>query len=189
MARSKAFNREDVLHHAISVFSEHGYVGTSMEMLLSAMGLSRQSIYDTFGDKKQLFNAALTMYVNDSVSEIIKTLVHTDSPAQAIENTIEQFIARPAAQGCLGILSICELGTQDDEIAQINQVAGQRLIRVFEGVILRGQACGEFTTEQTAPQMAVYLTVLLNGLRIASRAGASREEMRFMKTMALRALR
>lgn len=189
MARSKAFDREDVLHHAISVFSEHGFSGTSMEMLLSAMGLSRQSIYDTFGDKKQLFDAALAMYVNDSVSGIITTLIHTDSPGQAIEDTIDQFIARPAAQGCLGILSICEFGTQDDEITQINRVAGQRLMRVFEGTILRGQASGEFTTEQTAPQMAAYLAVLLNGLRIASRAGTSREELRFMKTMALRALR
>ncbi|QGY32459.1 TetR/AcrR family transcriptional regulator [Pantoea cypripedii] len=189
MARTKAFEREEVLHHAIRVFAEHGFAGTSMEMLLEAMGLSRQSIYDTFGDKKQLYTAALGLYVNDSIGEIVASLVRSDSPARAIEEAIEQFIARPAAQGCLGILSVCEFGIQDDEISRINAVAGKRLLRALEGTLLRGQAHGDFTKEQTAEQMAGYLAVLLNGLRVASRAGASQDELLVMKTIALRALR
>jgi AcrR family transcriptional regulator len=40
------------LKAAIRVFSDHGYKGTSTDALLEAMGISRQSMYDTFGDKR-----------------------------------------------------------------------------------------------------------------------------------------
>jgi AcrR family transcriptional regulator len=38
---------------------DHGYEGTSTDTLLKAMGISRQSVYDTFGDKWQLYQEAL----------------------------------------------------------------------------------------------------------------------------------
>jgi AcrR family transcriptional regulator len=52
MARHKEFDRDLALGAAINVFSEHGYEGTSTDQLLTAMKISRQSMYDTFGDKR-----------------------------------------------------------------------------------------------------------------------------------------
>ena len=40
----------------MQVFWHKGYEATSMEDLLSAMDLNRGSLYDTFGDKRQLFS-------------------------------------------------------------------------------------------------------------------------------------
>jgi AcrR family transcriptional regulator len=54
MARPKEFDEEQVLDAAITVFREHGFEGTSAEMLVRALGIGRQSLYDTFGDKWQL---------------------------------------------------------------------------------------------------------------------------------------
>ncbi|MGO8484962.1 TetR family transcriptional regulator, partial [Rhizobium leguminosarum] len=53
MARHKEFDRDTALHAAIGVFSEHGYEVTSTEELLTAMKISRQSMYDTFGEESE----------------------------------------------------------------------------------------------------------------------------------------
>lgn len=48
MARPKAFNPTDALDQALRLFQVTGYLGTSMDDLVRAMGISRASLYDTF---------------------------------------------------------------------------------------------------------------------------------------------
>ena len=55
MARTKEFDPGRALHRAISVFSQKGFAAASTEELMGAMQLGRQSMYDTFGDKRALF--------------------------------------------------------------------------------------------------------------------------------------
>src|SRR5580700_7979484 len=59
MARPKAFVEEQALDAAIDVFREHGFEGTSAELLVRALRIGRQSLYDTFGDKWQIYLASV----------------------------------------------------------------------------------------------------------------------------------
>lgn len=74
MARPKEFDTEAALDGAIKVFSEHGYEGTSAQMLVDSMGIGRQSIYDTFGGKWQLYRAALRRYGSGECSAHFEAL-------------------------------------------------------------------------------------------------------------------
>ena len=51
MPRAKAFDPSLALDRAVELFWQRGYEGASMTLLLEAMDISRQSLYDTFGDK------------------------------------------------------------------------------------------------------------------------------------------
>ena len=62
MARPKEFNPDDAIEKAMQVFWHKGYESTSMEDLLIAMDLNRGSLYDTFGDKRQLFLKVVDRY-------------------------------------------------------------------------------------------------------------------------------
>ena len=62
MARPKGFDPTDATRDAMETFWERGYHATSVNDLLSDMKLNRGSLYDTFGDKKHLFMAALGEY-------------------------------------------------------------------------------------------------------------------------------
>src|SRR6185369_6883576 len=62
VARVKEFDRDGALDKAMCVFWTKGYEATSLGDLLSAMGIARQSLYDTFGDKRALFGEALARY-------------------------------------------------------------------------------------------------------------------------------
>ncbi len=62
MARPKEFDPSEAMKEAMGAFWENGYHATSVNNLLSEMKLNRGSLYDTFGDKKTLFLAALAEY-------------------------------------------------------------------------------------------------------------------------------
>ena len=52
MARPKEFDQEKALRKAIRLFSQQGFAATSTDDLMRVMEVGRQSMYDTFGDKK-----------------------------------------------------------------------------------------------------------------------------------------
>ncbi len=58
----------------MAVFREYGFEGTSAGMLVEAMGIGRQSLYNTFGDKWQLYQMALRRYAADETGEHIAML-------------------------------------------------------------------------------------------------------------------
>src|SRR5277367_3156611 len=62
MARSKEFDEERVLAAAMDVFWRRGYENASLEALLGEMGIAKQSLYDTFGDKRALYLKAMALY-------------------------------------------------------------------------------------------------------------------------------
>jgi TetR/AcrR family transcriptional repressor of nem operon len=64
MARTKEFDKERALASAMDVFWRSGYENTSMEDLMGEMGIAKQSLYDTFGDKRALYLKAMAFYRN-----------------------------------------------------------------------------------------------------------------------------
>ena len=53
MARPKEFDRDVALRRAITVFWKKGFARTSAEDLVAAMGIGKQSLYDTFGEDRK----------------------------------------------------------------------------------------------------------------------------------------
>ena len=74
MPRPKEFDRELALKEAIKIFCDTGYEGTSTDDLLQGMDISRQSMYDTFGDKRALYLEALRHYITERVANKIRIL-------------------------------------------------------------------------------------------------------------------
>src|SRR5260221_2346209 len=91
MARPKEFDQERALHRAISIFSQKGFAATSTDDLMRAMDLGRQSMYDTFGDKRALFLNALEVYVTETVRYINVELRTPKSPLACIRKALVHF--------------------------------------------------------------------------------------------------
>ena len=84
MARQKEFDRDEVLHKAMEVFWMRGYEGTSIQDLVKYMGINRQSIYDTFGDKHTLFLQSLDRYREIQSRKVFDVL--DDRPIAGIDD-------------------------------------------------------------------------------------------------------
>ena len=62
MGRKKSYDREKLVREAMEIFRDHGFAGTSAEMLVERLGVNRYSLYAEFGSKQGLFDAALERY-------------------------------------------------------------------------------------------------------------------------------
>src|SRR6202023_3859112 len=94
MARPKEFDQERALRKAVLLFSQQGFAATSTDELMRVMEVGRQSMYDTFGDKRALFLKALEMYVAESVHAINVELERPGSALAAVRNALVTFAQR-----------------------------------------------------------------------------------------------
>src|SRR3954462_15635173 len=60
--RPVVFDRTQALNKAMKLFWERGYEGTSFDELISAMGISASSFYNSFGSKEALYCEATRTY-------------------------------------------------------------------------------------------------------------------------------
>ncbi|MFC0403219.1 TetR/AcrR family transcriptional regulator [Paraburkholderia rhizosphaerae] len=187
MARPREFDRDEALAQAIEAFSERGYAGTSTEDLLKAMNLSRQSLYNAFGDKRGLYLEALRAYVADSVSEHLQILNRATSARKGIEQMLSEFVVRPA-RTCLGTQAICEFGRSDPDITTLSETAAHTLRAALERCVAQAKADGEVSQDIDARAAAHFLGATLSGIKIAARAGAPKDVLRDIAVMALRSL-
>jgi TetR/AcrR family transcriptional repressor of nem operon len=192
MARPKEFDREVALKAAMAVFWEHGYEGASTETLLKAMGISRQSLYDTFGDKKRLYLEVLQRYNSDRVADLIAGLRESGSPLAALENVLLTVATPPAsvrALGCMGINAICEFGQSDPDVAMLAETSGAALLAMLRRVLLKGKAMGEVPSSLDEHAAAHYLLSTLTGMKVSAKGGADDETLRAIARFAIRCLR
>jgi AcrR family transcriptional regulator len=181
MARPKEFDQEKALHRAISVFSQKGFAATSTDDLMRAMDVGRQSMYDTFGDKRALFLKALEAYVAESVRAINVELQTPGSPLAAVRRALIHFAERKdlsSTDGCMGINAVCEFGLRDEEVTQITRSAARVLRHTLMDTLRRAQLEGELDAHTDIESLADFFDSTLAGMRIAAKAGKTRPALK-----------
>ena len=175
MARHKEFDREQALDAARDVFWAQGYEPTSVEDLVGAMGIGRQSLYDTFGDKRALYLETLRRYNTGSVADLIAVLRRAASPLAALESLLLAEAELPPerrAMGCMGINAVCEFGSGDAEVASARAANGALLERALSELLADGVTSGELHANLDVRAAARAIQCTLGGLKVSGKAGA-----------------
>jgi len=191
VARQREFDRIDTLNKALEVFWQKGYAATSTSDLLAAMQIGRQSMYDTFGDKRSLYLEALQQYGGDSVNDLLRQL-KGDTPLAAIDNMLQAFASRPRrdnAKGCMGVNAISEFGTADEEVNALRDASSTLLNHAIEEQLRAAAAGGEIPTDTDISQAAAFIGATLSGMKISAKAGASIASLRAIASFAVQGLR
>ena len=188
MARPREFDTDSALDSAIAVFREHGFEGTSAQMLVDAMGIGRQSLYAAFGDKWQLYCSAVRRYGMGECSAHFDAL---RSGARAIDG-IEAMLRRVVETGdqpCLGVSSIYEFGASRPDLQEINELLARSVCGAIAARIRDAQREGDVATGLNPDAVAEFLIAGIAGIRVAGRSGADHATLTNLADMALRALR
>ena len=179
MPRPKTFNPDDALDKAMQVFWHKGYEATSMEDLLKAMDLNRGSLYDTFGDKRQLFLKVMDRYCTTFVGPKLSLL---DQPGPAlptlhrfINGMIDSGLADPQRRGCFISNTVMELSPHEKEIAGTLRQALKMAEDAFCKVLARAKEQGELKEEKDPRALARFLTTMMQGIVVMIKAGTSAE--------------
>jgi TetR/AcrR family transcriptional repressor of nem operon len=192
MARPKEFDRHQALGAAIAVFWRHGYEATSMDDLTKAMKISRQSLYDTFGDKHRLYLQALGRYNEESVSKALACLQSTASPLAALRDMLMLYANQTDEQralGCLGINAISEFGQSDTAVSALGDASARRLEGALRATVSQARDKGEIDLGVDNEVAAQFLAASLAGIKISAKAGASRETLSNVVDMTINGLK
>lgn len=126
MARTLAFDRAQVIHGARTVFWSKGFEAAAIPELEVATGLSRSSIYNSFGSKRGLFDAAVHSYLEEIVRPRLMPLTAQDVAATALADYLKDLatlFARPeslpASHGCLLLNTANAPVAEDEQVARI----------------------------------------------------------------------
>lgn len=178
MARTKEFNEMEVLDKAIDLFWFKGYNGASMQDVVDSLGLSRSSIYDTFGDKHQLYIAALEQYRKQAAGGLINMVTQSTNPLQTIQQLFEMLsndsVNAVCNKGCFMTNSTIELAPHDPQIHKIVKDNMQDIEEAFYNLVKKGQDLGEITNKQDARALARFLFNTISGIRVAAKSGAGK---------------
>ena len=175
MARTKEFNEDQALDKAIEIFWHKGYNGTSAQDLVTHLGLSRSSLYDTFGDKQKLFSQSLQRYQKQSQDQIIKLLEESKNIKETLHDIFKQAVIESLqdriTKGCFMVNSSVELAMHDEEIAKIVKSNRQKMGEVFTNAVKKGQDSGHISKDTDARVLARFIFNTYSGIRVLARTG------------------
>jgi len=192
MARPREFDRDEALKHAISVFWAKGFEAASTEDLLAAMNIGRQSLYDTFGDKRRLYLEALGRYQEVTTANQIALLEGESSPLAGIRRMLMTVAgADPAFRGlgCMDVGSISEFGQGDAEINAMSRKTGAVLQAALEKVLRRARSEREVPADLDISGAANFIRSAMMGLKISAKSGLDTTGLRQIVDLAIEALK
>lgn len=172
MARPREFDEDAVLDAAMRCFWVHGYEGTSVRHLIAATSLTGASLYNAFGDKRSLYEAALDRYIDGSVAERIR-LCRSLAPFDAIHaffaDIVERSLADPDHKGCMLVNAVLEVAPHDPGFRDKVGTILETIEAFFLEHIRAGQADGTITPALAAEDLARHLLGVLIGVRTLAR--------------------
>jgi TetR/AcrR family transcriptional regulator, transcriptional repressor for nem operon len=188
MARRKEFDPERALAKAMSAFWRLGYENTSMDVLIREMGISKQSLYDTFGDKRALYLKALAYY-RDKINAGLRRVFESN-------RTVKEGFARllfdlssesrqQHERGCLLLSANMARDIGDSVIADFLRENQATVESIFIEALRHAQERGELSRKQNPIALACFFVVTIQGMRAMARLKSKRKALEQVARVAL----
>jgi len=192
IGRPLEFDPDTALDAAMHLFWSKGYEHTSMQDLLTAMNLSKSSLYQAFGGKQQLFQLCLTRYADQLAGRLYQGLAAAPSGRRFIEGFLHSVLDDVAGtcepRGCLVMNAASEFAQSKPEIAQDVAHSVERFRGALQAAVERAQREGDIPVERDACTLANYLVSSMSGLKVQAKAGADAPTLEGIIEMVLKAL-
>ena len=191
MSRTKEFDETEILDRAMDLFHTRGFAQTSFADLVEHLGVGRQSLYDTYGDKHTLYHAALRRYMERAGDLVERGLAQT-GPVRGVLREVFELLIRGAcdgeAAGCFMVNSMVELAPHDAETRALAQAYARRIEAAFSSRLSSAQRAGEIPRSKDPVLLGQFLFQTVLGIGVAARAFGERTRIQQATELALKAL-
>lgn len=167
----KQFDEQVVLNKAMQVFWEKGYEKTSMQDLVDHMGIHRRSIYDTFGDKHELFLKSLDCYefrLNQIINQQVKQDMTIKEKLETLFLSVSS-VNNESPKGCLIVNSAAELSLLDEPIKKKIQELFDKSEMYLYQLLVEAMNKGEISKNKNLQELASYLHNAWVGIRVLAK--------------------
>ncbi|MBE9583204.1 TetR/AcrR family transcriptional regulator [Mucilaginibacter sp. JRF] len=158
MARSVEFNEEQAIQKAMEVFWEKGYNGASLRDLTDAMKINSSSLYNTIGDKQELFVRCVKHYTNIRKKDLQNRLDSDRSPFSILVNYINDAVSViiNGDNSCMAVKSAFEVATNDQRVKDILKADSDYAYQFLYSLIKDAMDQGEISTDEDPELLADY---------------------------------
>jgi AcrR family transcriptional regulator len=179
--RPKTFDRSVALEQAMKLFWERGYIGTSFDDLIDAMGISPSSFYNTFGSKERLYQEAAEAYAVQSRACFAAELEAATDTKTAFHRTLtrvaHEITRDDLPTGCMISLACTQVPPALESVRQM--MAGYRsgAEAAMAERIQRGIREGDVPSSVNVQALAAFYSALSRGMAVLARDGATRDRL------------
>ena len=181
MPRPKQFCEEEILKKAMELFWEKGFHATSMQDLVTHLGINRASLYDTFGGKEELFDRALDYYRKMAVECMVQHFNSETSVKEAFRKlfgkTVEETVTNECKKGCFVVNTTTEMLPGNDKILRILLDNKTTIENLFIAQIQKGIDSSELSSSKNAQEIGMMLFILLSGIRALGKVESNPEKL------------
>ena len=165
MARNVEFNEALAIEKAMEVFWKKGYNATSLRDLTDAMHINSSSLYNTIGDKQELFVRCVQHYTDIRKKDWDKRLTSKRSPLSVLVDYIHEAvnIIINGADSCMAVKSAFEVATNDERVKQILVADDQRSYQFLYDLIKKAMDKGEIRNDEDPALLADYFNSTWTG--------------------------
>lgn len=188
MARRKEFDPEQALDKAMRLFWRSGYENASLEDLITEMGIARQSLYDTFGDKRGLYLKAMAHYRDQTNWNMQKMLRKTASVKAGFAKLLYGLARETQEQherSCFLLSANLQRDAKDAAIRDFLRDNQARVEAIFAEALARAQKQKELPAKQDAAALARFFVVTIQGMRAMARLKSDRKALEQVAGIAL----
>ncbi|MFJ1755437.1 TetR/AcrR family transcriptional regulator [Kitasatospora sp. NPDC088134] len=193
MADIKHFDPDTVLDTVVLLFWQRGTADTGIRDVVAATGLSRSSLYATFGGKRELHLAALERYAEHRSRPPLDRLAADDRGLPAVEEFFTRLVetrctGAQAGWGCLVSNTHTAPGPADPAVRALLDRQHERLRTALHTALRTARQRRQLAPDTDPDAAAELLALLTHGINLRSRAGADPARLRAVATTALDAL-
>jgi TetR/AcrR family transcriptional regulator, transcriptional repressor for nem operon len=157
MARNIEFNEEEAIQKAMEVFWKKGYSGASLRDLTDAMKINSSSLYNTIGDKHELFVKCIKNYTETRMEEVKRRAAGAQSPLAAIINFINDAVTVIInGDSCMAINTAFEIAATDKGIQDILKADNDFLQDFLISLLAKAMEQREISSDEEPELLADY---------------------------------
>jgi TetR/AcrR family transcriptional repressor of nem operon len=193
MGRKLHFSRDEALQVAMNNFWAKGYSDTSMRDLAKQLNLHLGSLYNAFGDKEAIFEAALKVNHEQEVLPKFKALAISPEPLKAISDLVtsvmEECIGASPAPGCFLVNSLSEIACINDNISKAMQSYIAEIEDAVTCSIEKAQLSGQINSIYDARKYAQFVIAMMLSMRAMAKLKLQDSFLRDVRDVTISALR
>ena len=171
--RPPAFDRDEVLTRLLFLFWEKGYDGTSQADMIERAGISSSSLYNTFGNKPEIFEAVAERYNEMMRANLAGLRDGTGGLADVagfLGGAAELTRGGQAPPGCLMVRTMTELGgraSAPPSAERCTQTYRDQITDAVSAALRRAVGLGEISADEVNAKAQIVLTIMLGAMAVA----------------------
>ncbi|WP_330235712.1 TetR/AcrR family transcriptional regulator [Streptomyces sp. NBC_00566] len=189
--RRRAFDRDAALDIAMDLFWRRGYAGTSIADLTAAMGINPPSLYAAFGNKRGLFEEALSRYEKERSRCLTESMAEPTARGAVLKfltGTAEAATLPDRPPGCLTVQGGLACGAEDGEIVELLATSRARTRHALHDRLEKAVTDGDLPPDTDCAALARCVFATAQGLNVEASAGATYPELAAAAEVAARVI-